>query len=244
MKAVILAAGVSRRLYPHTYDTPKCLLDVGGKAIVDHQLKAVQAAGIKEVVVVVGYYREMIMEHLVKTFPELRFNFIVNHHYFETNTAYSLHLCKDIMEGTSTVLMNADVLYPYEVLQRVICSDHDSVLAVDVKPCGREEVKVIEGDHNQVVAIGKELIEDNSLGEFIGVARFSKEFNRRFSDSLKRLVEAGGKADYFEAAIHPLLAKNHVYYEDVSDLPCIEIDFIEDLDRARQLVKNDLFKVQ
>ena len=123
----------------------------------------------------------------------------------------------------------------------MIHSNHDTSLAVEIKPCGREEVKVIEGDDNRLVAIGKELIEDNALGEFIGVAKFSAEFSTAFGESLDRLITAGGTADYFEAAIHPLMSEYSVYYADVSDLPCIEIDFIEDLEKARELVKSDWF---
>ena len=218
MKAVILAAGVSRRLYPLTYDTPKCLMDVGGKPIIIRQLEAIQSA----------YRRQRQM-------------CIRDSHYFETNTAYSLRLCNPSLDGGSFILMNADVLYPNEVLKRIIQSSHDSALAVEIKPCGREEVKVIEGDDNRLVAIGKELIESNSLGEFIGVAKFSPDFSKAFMVSLDRLIEAGGNADYFEAAIHPLMADYPVYYEDVSDLPCIEIDFIEDLEKARELVQSDWF---
>jgi choline kinase len=92
------------------------------------------------------------------------------------------------------------------------------------------------------VAIGKELIEDNSLGEFIGLAKFSSEFSTAFQNSLDHLITAGGTADYFEAAIHSLMPQHPVYYEDVSDLPCIEIDFIEDLEKARILVDSDWFK--
>lgn len=241
MKAVILAAGVSRRLYPVTYDTPKCLMDVGGKPIIDRQLSAIQSANISDVIMVVGYYREAIMNHVQSQFPGLNFEFVINHHYFETNTAYSLRLCNALLDGSPFILMNADVLYPNEVLNRVIQSTRDTALAVEIKPCGREEVKVIEGDDNRLVAIGKELIESNSLGEFIGVAKFSSAFAKAFMDSLDRLIEAGGNADYFEAAIHPLMADHPVYYEDVSDLPCIEIDFIEDLEKARELVHSDWF---
>ena len=241
MKAVILAAGVSRRLYPLTYDTPKCLMDVGGKPIINRQLEAIQSAGITDLIMVVGYYREAIMNHVQSNFPELNFEFVINHHYFETNTAYSLRLCNPSLDGGSFILMNADVLYPNEVLKRIIQSSYDSALAVEIKPCGREEVKVIEGDDNRLVAIGKELIESNSLGEFIGVAKFSPDFSKAFMGSLDRLIEAGGNADYFEAAIHPLMADYPVYYEDVSDLPCIEIDFIEDLEKARELVQSDWF---
>ncbi|MEE8436941.1 MAG: phosphocholine cytidylyltransferase family protein [Candidatus Neomarinimicrobiota bacterium] len=241
MKAIILAAGVSRRLYPLTYDTPKCLIKVGSRAIIDYQMKALTAEGIKEVIVVVGYFREAVKTHLEKTWPAINFTFLINEHFFETNTAFSLNLCTPALGRTEILLMNGDVLYPKMVLKRIINSEHDSVLAVDIKNCGREEVKVIEGQANRIVAIGKELIEDNSLGEFIGVAKFSINFTRLLFDSLKRLISGGGKSDYFEAAIHPLLADIELYYEDVSDLPCIEIDFMEDLKQARELVKSELF---
>ena len=88
MKAFILAAGVSRRLYPHTYNIPKCLLNVGGKPIIHYQLDALKSIGIVDVVMVVGYHRELLINHLKETYPEINFEFIINHHYFETNTAY------------------------------------------------------------------------------------------------------------------------------------------------------------
>jgi len=242
MKAIILAAGVARRLYPLTYTIPKCLLEVGNKTILDRQLEALKSSGITDIIMVVGYYRESIIGHLRDNFPDINCEFVINHHYFETNTAYSLHLCSNLIKDQPFALMNADVLYPQEVLSRVIQSSHDTVLAVEIKPCGREEVKVVEGDQNRLVAIGKELIEDNSLGEFIGVAKFSSEFSTAFQNSLDHLITAGGTADYFEAAIHPLMSEHPVYYEDVSDLPCIEIDFIEDLEKARILVDSDWFK--
>ena len=242
MKAIILAAGVSRRLYPLTYEIPKCLIEVGDKPILNHQLEALESCGITDIIMVLGYYREAIMTHVQSQFPDINFEFVINHHYFETNTAYSLRLCNKSLNGNPFVLMNADVLYPKEVLKRVINSAYDTALAVEIKPCGREEVKVIEGENNRLVAIGKELIESNSLGELIGVAKFSAEFSVAFENSLDRLIAAGGTADYFEAAIHPLMADHKVYYEDVSDLPCIEIDFIEDLEKARKLVNSDWFK--
>ena len=235
MKAFILAAGVSRRLYPETYNIPKCLLDVGGKPIINYQLEAIQNTGIDSVTMIIGYHREMLIDHVKNFFPDINFNFIINHHYFETNTAYSVYLGSDILKSDIHLLMNADVSYPPELITRIIEAENETVLAVDIKKCGREEVKVIEGNNNRITAIGKELIEENCLGEFLGVAKLSKEFNQEFADSLTRLINAGGKSDYFEAGMHPLLEKTDVYYCDVSDLPCLEIDFIEDLNEARSL---------
>ncbi len=242
MKAVILAAGVSRRLYPLTYDIPKCLIKVGEKPIINHQLDSLKNAGINDIIIVVGYHRERLIDHINTNYQSLNVNFVINHHYFETNTAYSLQLCDALINKDQFILLNADVLYPYEVLERLINSSHGTILAVEVKKCGREEVKVIEGKDQRLVAIGKDLIEDNCLGEFIGVAKLSKNFSNIFFHSLDKLINAGGKSDYFEAAMHPILADHSAYYENVSDLPCIEIDFIEDLENAQNLVKSDLFK--
>ena len=237
MKALILAAGVSRRLYPHTYNIPKCLLQVGNKPIIHYQLEALSNLGVKEITIIVGYHREMLMKNVEKYFPELVFDFVVNHHYFETNTAYSVFMGKERLD-TDHLLMNADVVYPKKLLAKLFYSDYKNVLAVDVKSCGREEVKVINGGDNKVVAIGKELIEDLCLGEFIGVAKFSQEFIGHFVKSLGDLIKAGGKNDYFEAAIQPLLEKQIVHYLDVTEYPCLEIDFIEDLESARKLFKS------
>ena len=236
MRALILAAGVSRRLYPHTYATPKCLLEVGGKAIIHYQLEALRELGVKDITMIVGYYREMLIANIEKNFPDLRFNFVVNHHYFETNTAYSVYAGRESFNG-EYLLMNADVVYPKELLSKLFNSHYENALAVDIKSCGREEVKVIDGGENKVTAIGKDLIEDQCLGEFIGVAKFSSVFVEQFIRALGSLIEAGGKNDYFEAGIEQLLEKLQVHYVDVSEYPCLEIDFIEDLESARKLFK-------
>ena len=237
MKAFILAAGVSRRLYPHTYDIPKCLLEVGGKPIIHYQLEALKNLGVIDITMIVGYHREMLMINVEKNFPDLNFNFVINHHYFETNTAYSIHIGRDKLDS-QVLLMNADVIYPKALLEKVFSSSYKTVLAVDIKACGKEEVKVIDGGQNKIVAIGKDLIEEQCLGEFIGVAKLSKDFDDIFRRSISDLVDAGGKNDYFEAAIQPLLDKVDTHFIDISEYPCLEIDFLEDLESARELFKD------
>ena len=237
MKAFILAAGVSRRLYPHTYDIPKCLLEVGGKPIIHYQLDALKNLGVIDIIMIVGYHREMLMINVEKNFPDLNFNFVINHHYFETNTAYSIHIGRDKLDS-QVLLMNADVIYPKALLEKVFSSNYKTVLAVDIKACGKEEVKVIDGGQNKIVAIGKDLIEEQCLGEFIGVAKLSKDFVDIFRRSISDLIDAGGKNDYFEAGIQPLLDKVDTHFIDISEYPCLEIDFLEDLESARELFKD------
>ena len=237
MKAFILAAGVSRRLYPHTYDIPKCLLEVGGKPIIHYQLEALKKLGVLDITMIVGYHREMLMMNVERNFPDLNFNFVINHHYFETNTAYSIHIGRDKLDS-KVLLMNADVIYPMALLEKVFSSKYKTVLAVDIKACGKEEVKVIDGGQNKIVAIGKDLIEEHCLGEFIGVAKLSKDFVNMFVRSISDLIEAGGKNDYFEVGIQSLLDKVDTHFIDISEYPCLEIDFLEDLEAARELFKD------
>lgn len=241
MKAIILAAGVSRRLYPLTYDTPKSLLKLNGKPIIDYQFDALSAVDVNEIVVVLGYYSNMFIEHFEKHHADFRIEVVTNQHFFETNTAYSVWLCSQAAKDQDVLLMNADVLYPVELLQRLVSSHSSDLMAVEVKPCGDEEVKVIVGEDKRIVTIGKKLIQENALGEFIGVAKFSRNFMSSFFTSLDNLIAAGGKSDYFEAAIDPILNDHKIYYKDVSDLPCKEIDFVEDLEDAKQLVMNKKF---
>ena len=243
MNALILAAGVSRRLYPHTYDKPKCLLEVNNKPIIHYQLDALKALNIKDIIIVVGYHREMLIENVRQNFPDMNFHFLINHHYFETNTAYSVLIAKNHI-NSDLFLMNADVVYPISLLSDVFSSEYKNVLAVDIKICGEEEVKVIDGGNNKVVAIGKDLIEDQCLGEFIGVAKLSKNFISYFMDSLERLIKAGGKNDYFEAAIQAIINNVELNFLNVSQYPCLEIDFIEDLKIAERLFKGNQRFVQ
>lgn len=198
MRALILAAGVSRRLYPLTYNIPKSMLNVGDRSIIEYQLESLGEYKITDITMIVGYYREKLMEWVTEKFPQINFDFLINQHFFETNTAYSVYLAREQLRQETHLLMNADVLYPRPLIKRVLDHESDSTLAVEVKQCGREEVKVVEGATNRIVAIGKELIQENSLGEFIGVAKLSRNFNQAFAESLDHLIDAGGKADYLK----------------------------------------------
>jgi choline kinase len=236
MKSVNLVAGVSRRLYPLTEFRPKCLLEVGGRTILDHQLQAVRAAGIREVCLVVGYRREQIREHVEHRYPELEFTYRINHHFFETNTAYSLWLAGEEFLDRDFVYLNGDVLFEPRLLERVVESPATAALAVEAKPCGEEEVKVIVDADGRIGAIGKELEPARCLGEFIGVARFAAPITAYFYQALDRLAHTGRRNDYFEAALHDMASEHALSVVDVTDLPCIEIDFPEDYEKARKAV--------
>ncbi len=235
MKAIILAAGRGNRLIPVSKTDPKCLVKVGNRSLLHHQLYSLRENGIRDIVIVVGYQDEAVRAH-AKEVENLNITFIYNPEYALTNTAYSLWLCRDHMRE-DFIYLNGDVLFHPELLERVIDSPHYNVLALDNKPCGAEEVKTIILD-DTILHIGKKLDQKKAYGEFIGVAKFNEETNTKFVEYLSNTVNKEMLAnEYFEYALNMLIKEEPFHYVDVSDIPCIEIDFPEDYNQAQ----NEIF---
>jgi len=235
MKAIILAAGVSRRLLPLTAMTPKCLIDINGKTLLDHQLSIIKSFGINDLVIVVGYKKELIIEAVESYWTEMDVTFIENTVYDNTNTLHSLWLAKDHLLD-DFLYFNADVLCHRDVVGRLLNSSHLSCLAIDLKKCGEEEVKVLLDKNGRIVSIGKNIDAIEAAGEFIGIGKHSLSGNKRFVEVLEREVKNGNSNMFFEFALNDILERHDFRMVDVSDLPCIEIDFLEDLKEARNFI--------
>ncbi len=232
MKAIILAAGRASRLGSITENTPKCLLPVGNKTILDWQLDGLRAAGITDIVMVVGFKHQMLREY-VSSCKDMFFSFIRNDDFAQTNTAYSLWLASREMND-DFIYLNADVFFHGELIRRIVYANDVNALAVERKECGDEEVKVTL-DKTRITRIGKTIASDEAFGEFIGVAKFSSDMCPRFIKALEETVrEPDGKTCYFEAALERMCGEEILSAVDVTDLPCIEIDYEQDLAEARQ----------
>lgn len=237
MIAVVLVAGVSRRLYPMTKNRPKCLLEIGNTTVFDSQMNALRTIGVNEVCLVLGYRREQIIEHAKSFHPDITFRHEINHHFFETNTAHSLRIAADQFLDRDMILLNGDVFFDPRILESVVRSPHQVAMAVEAKPCGEEEVKVIVDEENRIRRIGKVLPQDKCLGEYIGVAAFSAPTTIQICSALDRLIHMDtGQDAYYEDAIDALLSDHPFHAVDVTGFPCIEIDFPEDYKLARESV--------
>src|ERR671938_1334467 len=133
MQAVILAGGVGSRLRALSGGKPKCLIEVGGRPLILHQLEALADHGVGPVLVVLGYQAET-----VKAVIGERAETIVNDRYPETNSPYSLWLAREWVKGPF-VLLNSDLLFDPHILERLLEED-GNVLAYDsTSSRGREQ---------------------------------------------------------------------------------------------------------
>lgn len=218
------------RLRPLTNDKPKCLLPLGPKTILDWQLDTLQSAGVRDILMVVGYRREVIEEHIAVHYPELRVQYVENPDFATTNTLFSLDRALTARSGDFYYL-NADVVFDYQILSRLLPGEDGGFLAVDRKQCREEEVKVLV-DGTQVQEIGKHLDPNACYGEFIGVAKFCGSFADRFRSTVAREAVAGNEMKFFEHALDQMDDKSGMTAVDISGLPCVEVDFPEDYDYA------------
>lgn len=233
MNAVILNAGEGKRLRPLTNLKPKCLLKLNNVTILEHQLTNLIKCGIKNVVIVIGYRASQILEEMKNKDFDLEIEFIYNPIYYKTNTVYSLWLARKHIRD-DFVYLNGDIVFHRSNLERLLNSRYDTSIALKRRKVGEEEVKV-QLASNLVVAVGKNIDPSKADGEFVGIAKFSKRFNKLFISELNDVVKEGKADHFFEAALDRALRNFDVYAVDVSDLPCIEVDTYEDFNIAKKI---------
>ena len=229
MKAVILLAGRGHRL---GQPIPKCLHLIGERTILQRQLSALKGRGIDDLVCVLGYEAAKV-ETAVRESWTGAVTFVANPRWQDTNTSYSLHLAFDYLDSDFFYL-NGDVVFRPDLLDRLWDAEGDAALAVECKSCGVEEVKV-QTTKGRIIAIGKALDPDLCLGEFVGIAVFRATMLEPFKEALRHLTQdLGSDNEHFEAALALIADQVRLAPIDVTDIPCIEIDFPDDLDRARK----------
>jgi choline kinase len=199
---------------------------------VEHQIEALRAVGVNTIFVVVGYKRELLTEFLEGRFDDIRF--VVNEDFASTNTIYSLYLALPFL-NEDFFYLNGDVLFRKELLEQLMAEDKTS-LAVEHKACGDEEVKVrVNG--RRITAISKGVPPGDAKGEFVGVALFRRNMHSVFFERIRYEVENRCIVrDYFEQALHKIAERIELLSVDVTGEPVIEIDYPEDLRRAKILI--------
>lgn len=240
MKAVILAAGQGRRLASMGWDKPKCLLPCGNCTLLDSILQSILEHGIRDVIIVVGYRRELVEARVDQGGkPEARRHamnceFVINEDYAITNTIHSLWLAREYL-NEGIVYFNGDVWFEPPVLS-LLLRQSGSALVVEVKRCGAEEVKVKADPSGRITGIGKNLPPEEALGEFIGLGKFEPSACASLVESLRRYDEELGRKDcFFESALADILDRHTFMTAPLGGLKAVEIDTPEDYARAQSL---------
>jgi choline kinase len=234
-QAIILAAGSGSRLRPLTLDTPKCLLDVGGRTILSRQLERIAAAGIRRAVVVTGYLADRVESYLRRFPPPIEVALAPNPDFATTGNCISVLSARGQVEGPGVVLCDGDVVLSGDAMDRLVVHPSSCSLLVDGETrLGEEEMKVLLDPRGQVRRLSKQLVPAECAGESIGVQKVSgpalpilwatleamrdtKETNSYYEDAFQRMIQAG-------VSFHTVPIGHHEW---------TEIDDLADLEDAR-----------
>jgi choline kinase len=233
VNAVVLAAGVARRLAPLTDRTHKCLLPVGDRPLLARMLDALAWAGVSETVLVVGHCADQVRAVAGQARGAMRIRYVDNPDYTR-GSALSLYAARAHLVRP-TLIMDADVLFPREFLRRLVGAAAPSTCLIDrsFQDTGEEVKYYTRGD--RVVALGKKVVPGSweQVGEGVGFFRADAEAGRDLVTLLEQVIREGDGLNEYEDALHLLVGRRPVGWIDVTGLPWTEIDFAEDLHRAR-----------
>ena len=233
MKAIILAAGVGKRLWPLTQHRPKCLIELGGRTLLARYLDVLAGAGIRQAVIVVGYKQDMIRSAVATDSRGVEVRYLVNEQY-QRGSISSLWLARTELDD-DVLIMDADVLFHREILRRLITSTSPSALLMDetVKQTTEECMVVVRG--GRVVGLTKRMPEQYDFaGEGVGFLKVRRADTEALINSLKGHADRGELDMEYEDALLEFFGAVRVGHEKIGGLPWIEIDFPEDVARAER----------
>ena len=241
MKAIILAAGMGTRLRPITLSVPKCLALVNSKPILEHQLEALLTAGVRDVILVVGYLSELVSDKYGTRHGDMNIHYVQNHIYDRTNNIYSLWLARQHLDG-QVLLLEGDLVFEPELLQRLAqAPERDVAIVEKFQPymdgtviqgnglwASRMVLKAHQGDDFDYASAYKT----------VNIYKFSQEvFQYKIVPQLDSYVAQQRYDLYYEAVFADLISEGSLRLAILCAAPnkWAEIDTLEDLQTAQNI---------
>jgi choline kinase len=234
-EAVILAAGVGKRLKPFTDTRPKCLFEVGGRTLLECHLEHLARGGVERASIVIGHCGDQIRQRFGERFQTLALRYVENPQY----TRGSILSFRAGLEGLtrSAVFMDADVLYHPDVLHRLLRATAPLCCLFDAAAKETGEEMMLGVKDGRVWRIARRVGTGwDKVGESVGFFLIGEVWLPRMRAVLDDFVRRGTVDVEYEEAINALMAEAPFAFIEVGDLPWTEVDFEEDLLKAEQIL--------
>lgn len=241
MKAIILAAGMGTRLRPLTNMTPKCLVSVNGKPMLEYQLDGLAQAGLKECVLVVGYRASQISHRIGSNYRGIAISYVENPLFQQTNNLYSLWLARDYLDD-DIVLLEGDLLFEDDVIRKLIQHRALSVAVVD-RYRATMDGTVIVAENNIADAMilkvdqGPQFNYQSALKTVNIYKLCQPDMRDLVIPALTHCVDEECTDQYYEVIFADLIAQNRLQMSvlGMDSMKWAEVDTMEDLSAAEKL---------
>lgn len=252
MQAIILAAGMGRRLGKYTRDNTKCMLPVNGVRLIDRMLEQLCQLNLSRLVMVVGYKGQELMDYIGDRYEDrLRIEYAENPVYDKTNNIYSLALVKDKMIEDDTLLIESDLILDDSMLHMILENPYPNLALVAKYESWMDGTMVrIDKENNIVNFVPKKAFkyaEVDSYYKTVNVYKFSKEFSSKvYVPFLDAYCKVMGNNEYYEQVLRviTLLDQANLKALPIGDKPWYEIDDVQDKDIAEAIFSPEQDKLQ
>ena len=247
MQAIILAAGMGRRLGSYTKENTKCMVPVNGVRLIDRMLTQLSALHLKRVLMVVGYKGKELIHHIGERYADaLKIEYVENPIYDRTNNIYSLSLVKEQMQEDDTLLIESDLIFSDRLFSMILADERPNIALVAKYETWMDGTMVrIDGDGNIVNFVPKKAFnyqEVDSYYKTVNIYKFSKTFSQtQYVPFLDAYCKALGNNEYYEQVLRviTLLDKTNLKAFDIGNEKWYEIDDVQDLDIAETIFAKD-----
>lgn len=242
MQAIILAAGMGKRLKELTSSATKCMVSVNGITLIERTLTKLDRLELKRIVIVVGYEAEKLIEYVNQLGIRTPIIYVNNTIYYKTNNIYSLYMAKDYLIEDDTLLLESDLIFEDAVLKRLVDNPYPSLALVDKFESWMDgTVVTLDEEDNIMDFLGKKnfCFEDTEqYYKTVNIYKFSKGFsNSHYVPFLEAYCKALGNNEYYEQVLKVItfLDKPELKAARLEGELWYEIDDIQDLDIAESL---------
>ena len=244
MQAIILAAGMGRRLGEYTRDNTKCMLPVNGVRLIDRVLGQLSQLGLSRVVIVVGYKGQNLIDYIGHRYDDrLKIEYVNNPVYDKTNNIYSLSLAKDKLQEDDTLLIESDLIFDDSLFRMILDNPYPNLALVDKYETWMDGTMVrIDEDNNIVNFIPKKAFKYKDVDSYyktVNIYKFSRELSQnKYVPFLDAYSKALGNNEYYEQVLRVITLIDNA---ELKALPITngakwyEIDDVQDLDIAETL---------
>lgn len=252
MQALVLAAGMGKRLGDYTKDNTKCMLPVNGVRLIDRTIDSLVRHRIPRLILVLGHKSQHVVEHLGNRYEgKIQIDYIFNPVYYQTNNIYSLSLAKEELLKDDTILIESDLIFEDGILDLLLKqSERDLALVAKYESWMDGTMVRIDSERNIVNFIPKEDFRYEEIENYyktVNIYKFSKEFSSDFYvPFLEAYCKVMGTNEYYEQVLSILihLHKSPLKALPIGELKWYEIDDIQDLDIASCLFSQNEVKYQ
>ena len=261
MQALMLAAGMGKRLGRYTKNATKCMVPVNGKTLIEYAIEALVKNNIKKMVIVVGYKSDVLIDFIHSKFNKenlngMKIEFIENSVYDKTNNIYSLYMAREALCSDDTILLESDLIFKPEIIAKLIQSEDPNLAVVSHFESWMDGTCTLLDESNNITGILDKAhfnwFETEDYYKTVNIYKFSKEFSRNYYvPFLEAYQKAFGKNEYYEQVLKvlsflssstlkglPVSGDDWYEIDDPADLAIAETRFSDGKAKLKLLQKN------